>query len=191
MFCGACGGSRSWCSANSDRCLVKTCTPSEAVKKPSSHPEGSVPVVGMRWITRHVEPSYVAGTRPGSVERRTTSIGCANSCTWTPERAQCALTSSASGPGPKPLVSPLGAGAGEMRTTSQSLPDVDDAPGGTVADPKPSPVFTVVAAVELVFFSTAPVEPTVKCTRNGRCFPLASWSSPASVCGPAASALVL
>src|SRR3954462_13575122 len=191
MFCGACGGCKSWSSANSERCFVNTCTPSEAVKKPSSHPAGSVPAVGMRCMMRHVEQSYVAGTRPGSVDRRTTSIGCANSCTCTPETVQCALTSSASGPGPKPLASPLGAGADEMRTTSQSLPDVDHAPGGTVAEPKPSPVFTVVDALELVFFSTAPLEPTVKCTRNGRCFPLASCSSPASVCAPAPRAPVL
>jgi hypothetical protein len=70
------------------------------------------------------------------------------------------------------------------------LLDVDHAPAGIVAEPKPSLEVTVVGDVELVFRSTAP-EPTVKCTWNGRLLPLGSWSWPASVCGPGASAPVL
>ncbi|OLE01870.1 MAG: hypothetical protein AUG91_00095 [Actinobacteria bacterium 13_1_20CM_4_69_9] len=77
-----------------------------------------------------------------------------------------------------------------MRITSQSLPDDCQAPAGTVAEPKPSLDVAVVGEPGLVFFSTDP-EPTVKWTRNGERFPLGSWSSPASVCGPAASAPVL
>src|SRR5213595_278491 len=121
----------------------------------------------------------------------TISSGCANSCTCVPDSAQYAVTSSASGPGPKPFVNPLGAAAGVIRTTTQSLLAVDHAPAGTVAEPKPSLDVTVVDEVGLVFFSTGPLAPTVKCTRKGSRLPLGSCSSPASVCGPAASAPVL
>src|SRR6476620_1266820 len=108
-----------------------------------------------------------------------------------PDSAQYAVTSSASGPGPKPFVSPLGADAGTIRRTIQSLPDVVHEPDGAVTEPKPSLVVAVVGADGLVFFSTAPVDPTVKCTRKGERLPLASCSSPASVCAPGPSAPVL
>src|SRR5262249_54779821 len=131
-FCGACGACRSFNSAKSDRCFVRTWTPSAAVKNPSTQPVGSVPPVGTRGMTRHAPFSNVAGTRPPSDEWMTISSGCANSCTCAPESAQYAVTSSASGPGPKPFVRPLGAAVGAMRTTIQSLLPVDHAPAGTV-----------------------------------------------------------
>ena len=104
-----------------------------------------------------------------------------------PASAHQAVTSSASGPGPKPFVSPLGAAVGAILSTSQS-PLVDDhAPAGIVAVANWSAAVTVVAEEELVFFSTDGAEPdtkTVKWRRNGARFPAPSCSSPASVCGP-------
>src|SRR6188508_481921 len=114
----------------------------------------------------------------------TISSGWANSCTCAPESAQYAVTSSASGPGPKPFVRPLGAAVGAIRSTIQSLPEVDHAPAGAVTEPKPSLEVAVVGDEGVVFFSTGPEVPTVKCTRKGRRLPLASCSSPASVCAP-------
>src|SRR5690242_1263246 len=108
-----------------------------------------------------------------------------------PESAQYAETSSASGPGPNPFVRLLGAGVWTMRTTSQSFPDGDHAPGGTVTEPRPPLEVAVVEPDELVFFWTAPVVPIVKWIWNGELLPLASRSWPASVCDPVARAPVL
>src|SRR6266540_1336431 len=144
-------------------------------------------------MTRQAVPSNVAGTRPPSLEWITSSTGWANSCSCVPERAHQAVTSRASGPGPNPFVKPLGAAVGAMRRTIQSFPEVDQAPAGIVAEANPSAEPTVVGDDEVVFFSTYGAEPdeyTVKWTRNGVFLPLGSWSAPASVCGPAASAPV-
>ena len=70
-----------------------------------------------------------------------------------PASAHQAVRSSASGPGPKPLVNPFGAATGAMRSTSQSLAS-DQSPAGIVAEAKPSAEFTEVEDEELVFFST-------------------------------------
>src|SRR6266571_4987911 len=147
-------------------------------------------------MTRQLPPSNVAGTRPVSVERIRIPIGWLNSWTSVPASAHLAVTSSASGPGPNPLVRPLGAAVGAMRSTIQSAPDVDHAPAGIVAAAKPSAASTVVEDEALVFFSTyGGMElddggQTVKWTRNGAFFPAESCSSPASVCGPAPSSPV-
>src|SRR4051812_27141211 len=123
----------------------------------------------------------------------TISIGRLNWCACVPASAHQAVTSSASGPGPKPLVNPLGAATGAMRSTSQSLAD-DQSSAGIVAEAKPSAEFTVVEDEEVVFFSTygtgVPELYTVKWMRNGARFPAASCNSPASVCGPTPSAPV-
>src|SRR2546423_2548813 len=128
--------------------------PPASLKNPSSQPAGSVPPVGTRWITRQAAPSYVAGTRPPSVEWITISTGRLNWWTWVPASAHVAVTSRTSGPGPKPLVRPLGAAAGAIRSTSQSSTDDDQAPPGIVADANPSADVAVVEDEELVFFST-------------------------------------
>src|SRR5688500_1547942 len=122
--------------------------------------------------------------------------GWLNWCTCVPASAHHAVTSSASGPGAKPFVRPLGAGMGVTRRTIQSALELDQAPAGIVAAAKPLAESTVVEDEELVFFSTyGAMEPdaaqTVKCTRNGAFLPEESWSSPASVCGPTPSGPVL
>ena len=121
--------------------------------------------------------------------------GCANSCSCVPASAHQAVTSRASGPGPKPFVRPLGGASGVIRSTIQSLLPVDQAPGGIVTAAKPSADSTVVDVAGVVLFSTGGAsEPdddqTVKWTRNGAFLPEESCSSPASVCGPGESAPV-
>src|SRR5215211_4735966 len=98
--------------------------------------------------------------------------GWLNSCTCVPASAHHADTSSASGPGAKPFVRPLGAAVGVTRMTIQSAPALDQALAGIVAAANPFAESTVVEDEALVFFSTyGAMEPeavqTVKCTRNG------------------------
>ena len=109
-----------------------------------------------------------------------------------PASAQRAVTSTVTGPAPKPFVSPVGAAIGVMRSTIQSPVDEDQLPAGIVAEAQPSAASTVVAAPVVVFLSTAGASEfaavhTVKWMRNGAFLPEESWSSPASVCAPGAS----
>src|ERR1700693_1515942 len=106
-----------------------------------------------------------------------------------PARTQPAVALSEAGPAPNPFLGPVEGAAGAMRSTIQSPVDDDQLPAGIVAEAQPSAESMVVAAPGVVFLSTGGATElealhTVKWTRNGAFFPEASWSSPASVCGP-------
>ena len=93
-------------------------------------------------------------------------------------------------------MSPVGGVSGLIRRTSQSLPCGVQAPAGIVTAAKPSADVRFVPETRLVFFSIIgatladPSFQIVKWIRNGAEWPLASFSSPASVCAPTASAPV-